>query len=42
MGFAQNGLPRAVQLAAPLYRDDLVLRAARAIEVAAPFAMPAL
>jgi aspartyl-tRNA(Asn)/glutamyl-tRNA(Gln) amidotransferase subunit A len=42
MGFAQNGLPRAVQLAAPLYRDDLVLRAGRAIELAAPFAMPDL
>ena len=42
MGFAQNGLPRAVQIAAPLYRDDLVLRAARTLEVAAPFAMPDL
>src|SRR5262249_2277742 len=29
MGFAPNGLPRAVQLAAAMYRDDLVLRAAR-------------
>jgi aspartyl-tRNA(Asn)/glutamyl-tRNA(Gln) amidotransferase subunit A len=36
MGFAPNGLPRAVQIAAALYRDDLVLRAARAIEVAQP------
>ena len=31
-----NGLPRSVQLAAALYRDDLVLRAARTIERAAP------
>ena len=36
MGFAPNGLPRAVQLAAGLYRDDLVLRAARALELAQP------
>ena len=36
MGFAPNGLPRAVQIVAALYRDDLVLRAARAIEVAQP------
>jgi aspartyl-tRNA(Asn)/glutamyl-tRNA(Gln) amidotransferase subunit A len=42
MGFAANGLPRAVQLAAALYRDDLVLRAARTLEVAQPFAMPDL
>ncbi|HEY0418453.1 MAG TPA: amidase [Acetobacteraceae bacterium] len=42
MGFAPNGLPRAVQLAAALYRDDLVLRAARTLEVAQPFAMPDL
>jgi len=39
MGFGENGLPRSVQLAAALYRDDLVLRAARAIEVAQPFAV---
>ena len=39
MGFAANGLPRSVQFAAPLYRDDLVLRAARAMELAQPFAM---
>ncbi|ODU55830.1 MAG: amidase [Acetobacteraceae bacterium SCN 69-10] len=38
MGFAQNGLPRAVQLAAALYRDDLVLRGARTLELAQPFA----
>jgi len=42
MGFAANGLPRAVQLAAAMYRDDIVLRAARTLEVAQPFAMPAL
>ncbi len=42
MGFATNGLPRAVQLAGPLYRDDLVLRAARTLEVAQPFLMPEL
>jgi len=37
MGFSPTGLPRSVQLAAPLYRDDLVLRAARALEIAQPF-----
>jgi aspartyl-tRNA(Asn)/glutamyl-tRNA(Gln) amidotransferase subunit A len=42
MGFHENGLPRSVQLAGPLYRDDLVLRGARALEVAQPFAMPDL
>jgi aspartyl-tRNA(Asn)/glutamyl-tRNA(Gln) amidotransferase subunit A len=42
MGFAQNGLPRSVQIAAPMYRDDLVLRAARSLEIAQPFAMPDL
>jgi aspartyl-tRNA(Asn)/glutamyl-tRNA(Gln) amidotransferase subunit A len=40
MGFAANGLPRSVQIAAALYRDDLVLRAARTLEVAQPFSMP--
>jgi aspartyl-tRNA(Asn)/glutamyl-tRNA(Gln) amidotransferase subunit A len=40
MGFSANGLPRAVQLAGPMYRDDIVLRAARTLEVAQPFAMP--
>jgi aspartyl-tRNA(Asn)/glutamyl-tRNA(Gln) amidotransferase subunit A len=40
MGFSAAGLPRAVQLAAALYRDDLVLRAARALEVAQPFPLP--
>ncbi len=42
MGFAATGLPRSVQLAAALYRDDLVLRAARTLEIAAPFAIPEL
>ena len=32
-------LPRSVQLAAALYRDDLVLRGARALEIAQPFAV---
>ena len=40
MGFAPSGLPRSVQIAAPMYRDDLVLRAARTLEHACPFAMP--
>ncbi|CAH2601698.1 Amidase [Rhodovastum atsumiense] len=42
MGLSGNGLPRSVQLAAAQYRDDLVLRAARTLEVAQPFAMPEL
>ncbi len=42
MGFTQAGMPRSVQLAAALYRDDLVLRAARTLEHAAPFSMPDL
>jgi aspartyl-tRNA(Asn)/glutamyl-tRNA(Gln) amidotransferase subunit A len=37
-----DGMPRSVQLAAPLYRDDLVLRGAWAIEQAGQFAMPTL
>jgi aspartyl-tRNA(Asn)/glutamyl-tRNA(Gln) amidotransferase subunit A len=37
-----DGMPRSVQLAAPLYRDDLVLRAAWTIEQASPFAMAQL
>jgi aspartyl-tRNA(Asn)/glutamyl-tRNA(Gln) amidotransferase subunit A len=37
-----NGLPNAVQIAAAQYRDDLLLRAARAIEVAAPFPVAAI
>ena len=34
----EDGMPRSVQLAAALYRDDLVLRGAWAIEQGAPFA----
>ncbi len=36
LGQRANGLPNAVQLVAAQYRDDLVLRAARAIEIAEP------
>jgi aspartyl-tRNA(Asn)/glutamyl-tRNA(Gln) amidotransferase subunit A len=43
IGLDEDGMPRAVQLAAALYRDDLCFRAARAIEHAAslPLANPA-
>ena len=37
-----DGMPRSVQLAAPLYRDDLVLRAAWAIEQAGDFPLAPL
>ena len=37
LGLRGNGFPNAVQLAAAQYRDDLVLRAARVIELAEPF-----
>jgi aspartyl-tRNA(Asn)/glutamyl-tRNA(Gln) amidotransferase subunit A len=40
MGSRANGLPNSVQIAAAQFRDDLVLRAARAIEIAAPFPEP--
>ncbi len=40
MGPGAHGLPRSVQLAAALYRDDLVLRAARVLELANPGAPP--
>ena len=36
LGFRGDGLPRSVQLAAAQYRDDLVLRAARVLELAEP------
>jgi aspartyl-tRNA(Asn)/glutamyl-tRNA(Gln) amidotransferase subunit A len=36
VGMGSRGLPRSVQLAAALYRDDLVLRAARVLEQAEP------
>ncbi len=42
MGARSDGLPNSVQIAAAQYRDDLVLRAARAIEVAQPFQAAAL
>jgi aspartyl-tRNA(Asn)/glutamyl-tRNA(Gln) amidotransferase subunit A len=42
VGLDAEGMPRAVQVVAPLYRDDLAFRAARAIERAAavPLADP--
>ncbi|MGG5810319.1 amidase [Falsiroseomonas sp. CW058] len=42
VGLDESGMPRAVQVAAALYRDDLALRAARALERAAslPLANP--
>lgn len=42
VGLDAHGMPRAVQVAAALYRDDLALRAARALERAAemPLAAP--
>jgi len=39
MGRRGDGLPNSVQIAAAQFRDDLALRAARAIEVAQPFAV---
>ncbi len=36
LGQRANGLPNAVQLVAAQYRDDLVLRAARVVELAEP------
>ena len=42
MGSRADGLPNSVQLAAAQFRDDLVLRAARAIELAQPFPLAAL
>ena len=36
VGTGRSGLPRSVQVAAALYRDDLVLRAARVLEQAEP------
>jgi aspartyl-tRNA(Asn)/glutamyl-tRNA(Gln) amidotransferase subunit A len=37
LGLRDDGLPNSVQIAAAQYRDDLVLRAARVIELAEPF-----
>ncbi len=42
IGFSGNGMPRSVQFAAAMYRDDLVLRAARTIEAARPGSVPDL
>ncbi|WGF87281.1 amidase [Marinivivus vitaminiproducens] len=39
-GLTPEGLPVGLQIVGPQYRDDLVLRAARAYESARPFAMP--
>lgn len=36
LGFRNDGLPNSIQIAAAQYRDDLVFRAARAIERAVP------
>ena len=36
LGLGPDGLPIAVQIAAPIYRDDFALRAARVIEKAVP------
>ena len=41
-GLTPDGLPAAIQLVGPRYREDLVLRAARAYETAHPFVMPPL
>ncbi|MGA9866895.1 MAG: amidase [Acetobacteraceae bacterium] len=40
MGLTASGLPTSVQFAAAQLRDDLVLRAARTIELAQPFPVP--
>lgn len=37
MGLRADGLPNSVQIAAAQHRDDLVLRAARVVELAEPF-----
>lgn len=42
VGLDEEGMPRAVQVAAGLYRDDLAFRAARAIEKAASLPVAAL
>jgi aspartyl-tRNA(Asn)/glutamyl-tRNA(Gln) amidotransferase subunit A len=42
MGPRADGMPNSVQIAAAQFRDDWVLRAARAIEVAQPFQVPDL
>ena len=42
MPAGEDGLPRSVQLAAPMYRDDLVLQAAWVIEQMGAFPLAAL
>jgi aspartyl-tRNA(Asn)/glutamyl-tRNA(Gln) amidotransferase subunit A len=39
-GFTSRGLPVGLQIVAAKYRDDLVLRVARAYETAHPAAVP--
>ena len=39
-GFTSGGLPVGLQIVAPKYRDDLVLRVARAYENVHPIAIP--
>jgi hypothetical protein len=41
IGLHSDGLPMAAQLVGPLYADRLVLRAARAVESARPWKLPA-
>ncbi|MBX6320461.1 MAG: amidase [Rhodospirillaceae bacterium] len=41
-GFTPDGLPVGLQIVGPLYRDEMVLRAARAFEAARPFRLPSL
>lgn len=41
-GLTKAGLPAGLQIVGPLYNDTAVLQAARAYEVAAPYAMPKL
>ncbi|MFQ5972312.1 MAG: amidase [Alphaproteobacteria bacterium] len=41
-GLTGEGLPAAIQIVGPRYREDLVLRASRAYEAACPFEMPRL
>jgi aspartyl-tRNA(Asn)/glutamyl-tRNA(Gln) amidotransferase subunit A len=40
VGLDGDGMPRGVQVAAAVYRDDLALRGARALERAAGAPMP--
>ena len=39
-GLTEAGLPAGLQIVGPYFADDLVLRAARAFEAVAPFALP--